>query len=191
MKTGHTAAAGYVLVSQGTRDGLTLLASVLGTTSEYERDASALRLLDWGFSEFRLVRPVRSGERFARRRVPYEIAPALVVAARGYRTVVPRDTSIRVVVGKLRKLAGPMARGTVVGRLSVNVAGRPSVQIPLILAHRLPAVSELTKLGHLFKRPFTLLMLALLLGGCAAAVMIGRRRRRRPRVFLSGPVEQR
>ncbi len=190
VKTGHTAAAGYVLVSQGTRDGFTLLASVLGTTSEYERDASALRLLDWGFSEFRVVRPVRAGQRFAQRPVPYEIAPALVVAARGYRTVVARGTSVRVVVGKLRKLAGPMAKGTVVGRLRVNVAGRPSVQVPLILAHRLPAVSELTKLGHLFKRPFTLLMLAVLLGGGAAAVMIGRRRRRRPRVFLTGPVEQ-
>jgi len=189
VKTGHTAAAGYVLVSEGQRDGFTLLASVLGTTSEYERDASALRLLDWGFSEFRVVRPVRAGQLFARRRVPYEIAPALVVAARGYRTVVARDTRIRVVVGKLRKLSGPMAKGTVVGQLRVNVAGRRSVRIPLILARRLPAVSELTKLGHLIKRPFTLLVLALLFGGGVAVVRIGRRRR--PRVLLTRPVDER
>ena len=49
VKTGHTAAAGYVLVSEGTRDGFTLLASVLGTTSEYERDSSALKLARVGF----------------------------------------------------------------------------------------------------------------------------------------------
>ncbi len=189
VKTGHTAAAGYVLVSEGTRDGFTLLASVLGTPSEDERDSSALRLLDWGFSEFRVVRPVRAGERFARRRVPYEIAPALIVAARGYRTVVSRSTRISVSVGRLRHLAGPMAKGTVVGQLRVKVAGRAPVRIPLILAHKLPAVSEVTKLRHLISRPTTLLMLALLLGGGAAAVRLGRRRR--PRVLLTAPVDER
>jgi hypothetical protein len=112
-----------------------------------------------------------------------------VVAAHGYRTVVARAARIRVVVGRLRKLSGPMAKGTVVGHLRVNIAGRPSVQVPLILARRLPAVSELTKLGHLIKRPFTLLMLALLLGGGVAAVRIGRRRR--PRVLLTAPVDER
>jgi serine-type D-Ala-D-Ala carboxypeptidase (penicillin-binding protein 5/6) len=189
VKTGHTAAAGYVLVSEGTRDGFTLLASVLGTSSEVERDASALKLLSWGFSEFRVVRPVHAGERFARRQVPYEVAPALIVAARGYRTVVGRGTKISVTVGRLRELAGPMAKGTVVGELRVNVAGRPPVRIPLILARKLPAVSELTKLGHLISRPTTLLMLALLLGGSGAAVGIGRRRR--PRVLLTAPVDER
>jgi D-alanyl-D-alanine carboxypeptidase (penicillin-binding protein 5/6) len=189
VKTGHTAAAGYVLVSEGHRDGFTLVASVLGTTSEDERDASALRLLDWGFSEFRLIRPVRPGELLARRRVPYEISPALVVAARGYSTVVARSARVSVVVGRLRKLSGPMAKGTVVGDVRVNIAGRPSVRVPLVLAHRLPAVSELTKLGHLVKRPFTLLMLVLLLGGGVAAVRFGRRRR--PRVLLTAPVDER
>lgn len=189
VKTGHTAAAGYVLVSEGTRDGFTLLASVLGTTSEYERDSSALKLLDWGFSEFRVARPVRAGERFARRRVPYEISPALIVAARGYRTVVRRGAKIKLVVGRLRKLAGPMAKGTVVGQLRVEVPGQAPVRIPLILARKLPAVSEMTKLGHLIKRPTTLLMLALLLGGGAAVVGIGRRRR--PRVLLTAPVDER
>ena len=91
IKTGHTLDAGYVLVSEGKRGGLTLVASVLGTTSESERDASALALLNWGFSEFRVIRPVRAGEGFARRSVPYETAPALVVAERGYRTVVARS----------------------------------------------------------------------------------------------------
>ncbi len=188
VKTGHTAAAGYVLVSEGHRHGLTLIASVLGTPSESARDTSALALLDWGFSEFRPVAPVRRGERFARPRVPDERAPALIVAARGYRTVVARGARVRLEV-RLRRLVPPMARGAVVGELSVNVAGRRWAGIPLILARRLPAVSELTKLGHLVRRPITLLMLALLLCGGAAAVNIGRRRR--PRILLTAPVDER
>jgi D-alanyl-D-alanine carboxypeptidase (penicillin-binding protein 5/6) len=188
VKTGHTDEAGYVLVSQGTRDGFTLLASVLGTTSEDERDASALALLNWGFSEFKLVAPVRRGERFARRPVPYEVAPVAIIAARGYSTVVARNARIKLSVGKLRKLHGPMAKRTVVGQLRVTIPGRPGVRIPLILARRLPAVSAMTKLGHFFRQPFTLLVLALLLVSAGVAF---RRWRRRPRVVALRRVEER
>ncbi|MCL2418716.1 MAG: D-alanyl-D-alanine carboxypeptidase [Conexibacteraceae bacterium] len=182
IKTGHTAAAGYVLVSQGRRHGLTLTASVLGTASEAARDANALALLNWGFATFEPVRPVRAGERFAERSVEYESRPALIVAERGYQTVLARDEPVRVVVGRLHRLSPPMAKGTVVGDLRVTVRGRPSVQIPLILGRRLPAVSELTKVGHLLMRPITLLLVALLIVGAAVAVA---ERRRRPRALAT------
>jgi D-alanyl-D-alanine carboxypeptidase (penicillin-binding protein 5/6) len=187
VKTGHTAQAGYVLVSEGSRDGFTLLASVLGTASESERDASALALLNWGFAEFKLLHPVRRGERFAQRVVPYESKPVSIVAARGYSAVAARNAVTRFHVGKLRKLQGPMAKGTFVGELRVVIAGRRAVRIPLILARRLPAVSMLTKLGHFAKQPFTLLVLALLLVGAGAAF----RWRRRPRVVALRRVEER
>lgn len=187
VKTGHTGQAGYVLVSEGRRHGFGLVAAVLGTTSEGERDASALALLRWGFSEYRLVRPVRRGERFARRRVPHEAAPALVVAARGYGAVVARGDSVRVMVGRLRRLHGPMARGTVVGHLRVLIAGRVAARIPLVLARRLPAARR-RKPGHVLTRPFTLLVLGLPLVSAAAA---SPRSRRGPRVVALRRVEER
>ena len=188
VKTGHTGAAGYVLIAEGRRHGFALFDAVLGTASEAERDSSALALLNWGFSEFRLVRPVRRGERFARRQVPYEVAPALVVAARGYHAVLRRGERVRVVVGRLRKLQGGMAKGTVVGQLRVVTGARTAARIPLILARRLPRVSFLKKLGHFLKQPFTLLVLALLLVSAAAA-LVGMRRR--PRVVALRRVEER
>jgi serine-type D-Ala-D-Ala carboxypeptidase (penicillin-binding protein 5/6) len=187
IKTGHTSGAGYVLVSQGTQNGLTLIASVLGTSSEAQRDASALALLKWGFAQYRKVTPVREGEPFARRRVPYESAPAVIVAKRGYQTIVLRAARIKVTVGRLRKLSGPMAKGTVVGQARILVPGRPAVPVPLVLARALPAVSMWKKADHFIKRPFTLLGLALVLGGAGLAVS----RRRRPRVLASGRVQER
>lgn len=187
IKTGHTSEAGYVLVSQGTRDGLTLISSVLGTPSESQRDASALALLRWGFAEYRLVNPVQAGEAFARPRVPYETAPAVIVAKRGYQTVVLRTVRVKDEVGRLRELSGPMAKGTVVGQLRVLVVGRPAVHIPLVLADSLPPVSPLKKAAHFVKRPITLLGIALVLGGAGLAVA----RRRRPRVLASGRVQER
>jgi D-alanyl-D-alanine carboxypeptidase (penicillin-binding protein 5/6) len=188
VKTGHTLEAGYVLVAQGRRDGFTLLASVLGTSSEDARDDSALALLNWGYAKFKAIRPVRAGERFARRPVPYESRPVAIIAARGFQTVVARGSNVREHVGRLAKLQGPMAKGTVVGQLRVTIAGRRAVSIPLILARRLPAVSLATKLEHFIKQPFTLLVLALLLGGAGAAVVA---RRRRPRVVALRRVEER
>jgi D-alanyl-D-alanine carboxypeptidase (penicillin-binding protein 5/6) len=188
VKTGHTREAGYVLVAEGRRDGFTLLASVLGTSSEENRDSSALALLNWGFADFRVIRPVRAGQRIARRAVPYEATPVAILAARGYRTVVARGAHSRLLVGRLRKLRGPMAKGTVVGQLRVAIAGRRAVSIPLILARRLPAVSLLQRLGHFIKQPFTLLVLALLLGGAAAVLA---QRRRRPKVVALRRVEER
>ncbi len=91
--------------------GFTLVASVLGTSSEYERDQSALALLDWGFSEFHLVTPVRAGEVFARRDVPYEVAPAMIAAQHGYQTVVARNAHVRIQTGRLRRLVGADAQG--------------------------------------------------------------------------------
>ena len=175
VKTGDTADAGYVLVSEGRRHHFTLLAAVLGTTSESERDASALALLDWGFAEFRAVTPVRAGERFASRRVPDEVAPAVIVAAHGYRGIVARASRVRVVVGKLRRLRPPMAKGTVLGQLRVEITGRRTVRIPLVLARRLPAVSKL-KVGHFLGQPLMPPVLVLLLVSVAAA-LAGRRRR--------------
>lgn len=189
VKTGTTSDAGHVLVADARRHGMTLLASVLGTSSEAQRDASALALLDWGFSEYRAVRVVRRGQRFARRPVPYALAPALIVAARGYRTVVARGTRIRLRIGRLRRLSAPMRRGTVVGQLRVLISGRRAVRIPLVLARSLRGVGKAAKLGHLPRRPTTLLMLALLLDGGAAVVVA--RRQRRPRVVALRRVEER
>ncbi len=179
VKTGHTALAGYVLVSEGTQDGLTLIASVLGTSSEYERDQSTLALLHWGFSNFVKDTAVRAGQVFARSRVPYQVLPAVVVAAHSYVTVIVAGTRVRVTVGHLRDLAPPMAAGTDVGYLKVQIPGHPTVRVPLVLEHALPAVATIKKVAHDLVRPITLLLLALMVGAVTVALALGSRRRRR------------
>lgn len=50
VKTGHTTEAGYCLVASATRDGRTLIAVVLGASSDDARTKSAMELLDWAFA---------------------------------------------------------------------------------------------------------------------------------------------
>jgi len=53
VKTGHTNAAGWILVASGTQHGLTFVASVIGDPDEATRDADAKALLDWAFANAR------------------------------------------------------------------------------------------------------------------------------------------
>jgi D-alanyl-D-alanine carboxypeptidase (penicillin-binding protein 5/6) len=187
IKTGHTLEAGYVLVSEGTRDGFTLIGSVLGTDSEAARDANALALLDYGFDEYHLIRPLRRGTVFARVPVAYSSVDATVVVGASFTDVV-RDSARVVLKHRLPKqLSGPLAAGTVVGHVRVLVSGRVVAQAPLLLRRRLPAVSTVTKVSQALGGPFTLIVVVLALG----AAIVFTLRRRHPRVLAAGQGRQR
>lgn len=57
LKTGTTSRAGYCLSASAERDGLHLIAVVMGAESSNERFDGAKALLDWGFANFETVTP--------------------------------------------------------------------------------------------------------------------------------------
>jgi serine-type D-Ala-D-Ala carboxypeptidase (penicillin-binding protein 5/6) len=178
VKTGHTGAAGYVLVGSGTQGGVTMLSAVLGTPSEAARNADTLAVLKYGFANFRIARPVLAGAVLARPTVKDRPGVrADVIAGGSFVRVLARSihVSTRVVVAP--QLAGPLKRHAVVGSVVVLADGRRIARIPLLLDRALPAVSPLTIAARFIVRPFTLLALALLLGGGAGAIAARRRRR--------------
>ena len=188
VKTGHTNDAGYVLVSSGTRDGMTLIGSVLGTDSEEARDDNALALLDYGFDEFHWVSPIRIGQVLARPTVSWSSNRAVVIAGDGFQQVVPRSDRVSIKVHVPVQLSGPMRRGARVGSASVVVGRRAVARIPLELGRALPAVSLADRAGQILRRPTTLILLALAL---AAAVTATGLWRRRPRAVATGHLEER
>jgi serine-type D-Ala-D-Ala carboxypeptidase (penicillin-binding protein 5/6) len=188
IKTGHTADAGYVLVSEGEQDGLTLIASVLGTSSEAARDANALALLEYGFAAFHQVTPVSAGQVLARR--PENDLPgrsAAVVAARSFSGVLPVADSVGVAVRLPRRLSGPLRRHAIVGEATVLVDGRATATIPLEVAVAVPAVSTLTQVTRFLTRPSTLVLLLIAI---AAAGAVAGNQRRRPRASATGRLEE-
>jgi D-alanyl-D-alanine carboxypeptidase (penicillin-binding protein 5/6) len=179
IKTGHTDDAGYVLVSQGQRDGMTLIATVLGTDSEDARDDNALALLNYGFANFHPIKPLHTGEVLAHLPVAYSDNKAQLVAGAGYKSVVPRTDRVSIDLSRPRQLTGPLPKGKVVGHARVYVGKREVAVVPMLLAHRLPAVSLLTKVTRFLGRSSTLILLALI--AFAVAAVAGARHRRRTR----------
>jgi len=179
VKTGHTAAAGYVLVASGHRSGMRLVSSVLGTTSETARDANTLALLNWGFASFRQRTPVRDGEVLTRPSVTDQpgLTPALV-AARSLTRIVSRTDRLTVRLRAPRVVTGPLRRGAALGSAVVLVNGQPVDQVPLLLARSVPAVSALTLAGRFLTRPLTLACIVLAAGALVAVALRVRQRRR-------------
>ena len=179
VKTGHTLDAGYVLVGSGTRDGLTLISAVLGTSSEATRDSNTLALLDYGFANFQLVHPVHDREVLARPSVRDQPGRhAIVIAAHDFTALLARNARVAIQVDVPDQLAGPLRRQTVVGTALVRADGRTLTRIPLLLAQALPAVSSLTLAARFITRPFTLVPLVLLLVAAAALTVRHRVRTR-------------
>ncbi len=169
VKTGHTGAAGYVLVGSGTQGGVTMLSAVLGTPSEAARNGDTLAVLNYGFANFRIARPVRAGAVLARPTVKDRPgAHAVLIAAASFVRVLPRSDHVSLRVEAPAQLAGPLRRHVRVGTVTVLANGRPIARVALLLATALPAVSPLTIAARFIARPFTLLALVLLLGGLAA-----------------------
>lgn len=69
LKTGHTEDAGYCLVSSASRDGMRIVAVVLGTSSAKARTDGSQALLNYGFRFFETRLLFKAGEEVATARV--------------------------------------------------------------------------------------------------------------------------
>jgi D-alanyl-D-alanine carboxypeptidase (penicillin-binding protein 5/6) len=183
VKTGHTNAAGYILVASGTQHGLTFVTAVLGDPSEGTRDADALALLRWAFAGFRLATPVTRGAVYAHPRVRYRPDDRIeLVAARSVSELLRRGVKVHVDVRAPDELQGPLPRGAQVGSLTVRAGSRVLARVPLLTRKAVPEVGLAERLGRAIARPGSLVAIVAMLGG-AAALLVRRRwrvdRRRR------------
>ena len=182
VKTGHTNAAGYILVASGTRAGTTFVVTVLGDPSEGARNADALALLKWAFASFRVATPVTRGAVYARPAVKHRPDEHVdVVATRDVRELLRRDARVRLVIDAPRELEGPLPRRAVVGSATVRANGRAIARVPLVTRTPVPEVGLLEQVGRALDGPGSLIAIVALLGGAAILLVRARGARRRER----------
>jgi D-alanyl-D-alanine carboxypeptidase (penicillin-binding protein 5/6) len=180
VKTGHTTHAGYVLVGEGRKDGMTLLSAVLGTPSEAARDNSTLSLLDWGYANFHIVRPLTAGRILARPTANgYSDHYAPVIPVRGFAWAVPRAAHVRLRIKLAKNINGPLKRHARVGSVTVLDGTKPVGHVPLVLERALAGLSLPTRVARFITKPISLVVLIVILAAVALAVL--RRSRRRVR----------
>lgn len=83
LKTGFTDEAGYCLVSTAERGGLRLIGIIMGAADDLKRQTDTIKLLDYGFNNFKSVRVAEKGKPLAEKAIvanarekEVEVAPA-------------------------------------------------------------------------------------------------------------------
>ena len=134
MKTGHTDAAGYCLVSSAQRDGMRVISVVLGTSSPKARIDGSQALLNYAFRFFETRLLYKAGEEIATARVwkSADEFSKLGVLSDLYITV-QRGTydSLESVHNLPAIIEAPVAEGQPLGDLSISLAGNVLVTEPL------------------------------------------------------------
>ena len=133
LKTGFTSSAGYCLSASAARDGLELIAVVLGADTSPNRFAACKSLLDYGFANYALYTPamqegasvpVTLGQSESISVVP-ETAPQLLVEKSKVNTITSEVTLEPAV-------DAPVAQGQKLGTLTVKAGEELLAEIPLV-----------------------------------------------------------
>ena len=136
MKTGYTDAAGYCLVSSANRDGMRLIAVVLGAPSARSRNDGAQKLLEYGFANFETHKLYSAGQEIDNARVwGGETEFAGLGLAEDIYVTIPRGgyPKLAASMDVVSELAAPLVRGTTVGEVKISFEGAPVVKSPVVV----------------------------------------------------------
>ena len=174
VKTGHTTDAGYVLVASAKRDGVPLLAAVLGASSEAERNDETERLLGYGYGLYAREDAIERGDTEAAAAVRYEDGKLPLTATRGVSVEARDDQKVKVDADGPAEVEGPIDAGERLGEATVTVDGRFIDRVPLVAGHAVAAPTIVDKVGG----PLVAALIVAVIIGIMAVVVIALRRRR-------------
>ena len=133
LKTGFTNGAGYCLSASAQREGMELIATVMGSKTSAERFAAAKGMLDYGFTNFALYTPVvQEGAAVA---VTLGDAPSVnVVPAEDVPLLVEKGQINAIVteVELLPQITAPVDAGQPLGTLTIKSGDGVLKEIPLV-----------------------------------------------------------
>jgi D-alanyl-D-alanine carboxypeptidase (penicillin-binding protein 5/6) len=151
LKTGFTSGAGYCLSASAQREGMELIAVVMGSETSAQRFNTCKGMLDYGFANFALVTadteqslevPVKLGKMSVATAEPAE-RPRLLVDK-------SQKSSVTTQVTLEESVAAPVSRGQRLGTLTIKAGEQVLTQVPLVAKEPVERLS----FGDLFVKIF-------------------------------------
>ena len=142
LKTGFTSGAGYCLSASAQRDGMELIAVVMGCETSNIRTAACKGMLDYGFANFALVTPtledspqipVILGTSDAVQLIPEASAGLLIDKA--------MKNSIKTEIAMEESVSAPVVKGQKLGQMTVKSGDTVLTTIPLVAAEDVPRLT--------------------------------------------------
>ena len=146
MKTGHTEAAGYCLISSAKRGPRRLLSVLLGAESDSVRAAESLKLLNHGFQYYDAVQLYARNQTVSSLKV-YKGSEATAKAGflNDFILAVPKGYGNRVQaqLESRQPLVAPVSKGQVVGTMKLTLDGKPFGEYPVVALAEVPVAGIL------------------------------------------------
>lgn len=133
LKTGYTSLAGFCLSASAERDGMELIAVVLGCESSAQRFAACKSMLDHGFAAYGLIVPqmdegvmvpVRLGEQ--------EEVPVALSGNNALLIDKAQKNSVTTHIELCEEVTAPVSQGQRLGTLTVKAGEQILAEIPLV-----------------------------------------------------------
>ena len=142
LKTGFTSGAGYCLSASARKEGMELIAVVMGAETSQDRFAACKGMLDFGFAGFALYTPVL--QEGASVPVSLGTAPSVgVVPAREGTLLVRRDQKgqLQTEITLDPSVTAPVSQGQGLGELLIRAGDSVLDRIPLVAETSVPKLT--------------------------------------------------
>lgn len=138
LKTGYTSKAGYCLSASAQRDGMELIAVVMGAESSKERFSACKSMLDYGFANYALVTPENPTAQ-----VPVKLGVDDAVTASPTENVAQlvekvQRNEVRVQVEMEESVTAPVSAGQKLGTMTVYCGEQVLTQVPMVAEKAVP-----------------------------------------------------
>ena len=135
LKTGFTHGAGYCLSASAEREGLQLIAVVMGCETSQKRFAACKSMLDYGFANFALIQPeipessvvpVKLGVTESVNAIPASDGRMLI--DKGQKSLVTTEVVLD------EEVTAPVSQGQRLGTMTVKAGEQILAEIPMVAA---------------------------------------------------------
>ena len=176
VKTGHTIAAGYLLVGAAEKLDAQVISVVTGEPTEAARESDSAALLKYGRAFYKPVRPLAKKEAVYSMPVAFEDFKAKVYPRRDVAFAARNGERVVLTLDAPKEIKGPRSAGSVIGTATVLRNGKEVARVPVALGAAVPAPPVAAVMLHALGQILPWLLLAL--GLCMIATFFFRRNQR-------------
>jgi D-alanyl-D-alanine carboxypeptidase (penicillin-binding protein 5/6) len=184
LKTGYVEAAGHHLAATSSRNGMRMLAVIMGASSPAVREQEAIKLLEYGFQHFTLVEPFPWNTPVATLRVWKGVKEELPVYPANTAVLLVKkseEKNVRWEVDIPHDVTAPIRKGQTFGKVTFYVEGNPEKEVSVVGHEAIEKAGWIKRFWHGALRipylPWRWILGALAAAGLIAAVVVGFLRR--------------
>lgn len=133
LKTGYTSKAGFCLSASAEREGMELIAVVLGSNTSADRFAACKQLLDHGFATYALIAPKLDSAVSVPVKLGKESSVAAVTSGENAILIDKgQKKSVTTEIVMTEEVTAPVSQGQRLGTMTVRCGEQILAQIPLV-----------------------------------------------------------